>query len=118
MTDDALVDSLVDNYSSQYRIYGTLLDSLRIGVIKLNSSDLTGIIPLLEARNRDFDALKAMDAQISGAKMEWENRGGSIHTMHAETLRTLLGNIRIILSDVLETNRQLESKLTVMVGKK
>ena len=118
MTDDLLIDTLVDNYSSQYRIYNTLLDSLRLGVSKIGSADLTGIIPLLEARNRDFDAIKAMDAKTEGAKVEWEKRGGSIHTIQAETLRTLLGNIRIILSDVLETNKQLESKLSVMVGKR
>ncbi|MBL8028867.1 MAG: hypothetical protein JNL74_20750 [Fibrobacteres bacterium] len=118
MTDEMLIDTLVDNYSSQYRIYSALLDSIRAGQMKLNSAEIAGVIPILEARNRDFDTIKNMTVQINDARLEWEKRGASIHTLNAETLRTLLGNIRAILSEVLEENKRLETSLSILIGKK
>ncbi len=118
MTDNDLLGLLISGYSRQYGIYLSLFDNLKAGLASIAGLDGNGVISLLEARNRDFDRIKEIDTEMAPAKAEWEERGGDIHSMDSETLRTILSNIRSILSKVIDTNRQLEEALSDMVKKR
>ena len=110
MNDDQLVDLLLANYTEQYALYRSLLDNLHAGIPAQGSPpDMPRIIGVLEQRSRVFERIREIDERIRNNKIGWDRRKHEIRTATAETLKTLLTQIRDILGRVMEANARLES---------
>ncbi|OGS36633.1 MAG: hypothetical protein A2293_00650 [Elusimicrobia bacterium RIFOXYB2_FULL_49_7] len=118
MNDQELVELLLSNYSEQYRLYQALLQNLHAGLPRTGEApDLPRILKVLQERNRTFDTIKALDERIQRNKIGWDRRKNELHSVSAETLKTLLRNIADILGKVMETNTRLEEALSQRTGK-
>ncbi|MFH0918938.1 MAG: hypothetical protein V1913_01135 [Fibrobacterota bacterium] len=118
MNDHELVELLLSNYTAQYGLYRDLLADLNAGIpAPGRAPEMAGIIRVLEARKQAFDRIKAIDDRIAGNKIGWDRRKNEIHTVAAETLKTLLKKIKDILAEVLEASRRLEESVKNACGK-
>lgn len=118
MNDGELITLLLANYQEQYGIYRTLLSDLTAGLpANGRQPDMARVIAVLEARKLAFEKIKAIDERIQYNKVGWDRRKNDLHSIEAETLRTLLSNIRLILSQVMEANDRLESAVKQSMGK-
>jgi len=109
MNDGDLIELLLENYTEQYNIYKFLLDNINAGIPTGDTPpDVSKIIKILEERRKSFDRIKEIDDGIKPYKIDWEKRKNEVDSVLAETLKTLLKNIKEILSKVMEANERLE----------
>jgi hypothetical protein len=119
MNDDGLVQLLLENYTAQYNIYKNLLGNINDGVpTGKETPDMQELIHVLNERKKAFDSIKAIDDRIMPHKIGWDRRKNEIHTVPAETLKTLLRNIKEILAKVMEANDRLEAFMQKVIKNK
>jgi len=110
VNDAELVELLLSNYREQYSVYQSLLTNLNAGLpTNGKPPEMSKIISVLEERKKAFDRIQVLDSRIQRNKIGWDRRKNDVNTIEAETLKTVLRNIRQILAQVMAANERLEA---------